>query len=231
MEKLEGLSSIYFRSRVGHIAKMPADQADNKQLFLNIELLDEAISRNRKVTFKYLEYGTDKQLHVKCRLDGTQRIYTISPYQMAAKEGKYYLICNYEKYDDISNYRLDRICDIHITDEPCKPFERLKWAGGRSLDLATYMREHPYMYSSENVQARFRVTHAMVSDVMDLFGAQVRFLDEDERGVTVSAYTNERALEQFAKNFAPDVVILSPESLRNRVKEDLRQALAAYEKE
>ena len=87
------------------------------------------------------------------------------------------------------------------------------------------------MYSSENVQARFRVTHAMVSDVMDLFGSQVRFLDEDESGVTVSAYTNERALEQFAKNFAPDVVILSPESLRNRVKEDLRQALAAYEKE
>lgn len=231
VEKLEGLSSIYFRSRVGHIAKMPADQADNQQLFLNIELLDEAISRNRKVTFKYLEYGTDKQLHVKCRPDGTQRIYTISPYQMAAKEGKYYLICNYDKYDDISNYRLDRICDIHITDEPCKPFERLKWAGGRSLDLATYMREHPYMYSSENVQARFRVTHAMVSDVMDLFGSQVRFLDEDESGVTVSAYTNERALEQFAKNFAPDVVILSPESLRNRVKEDLRQALAAYEKE
>ena len=49
--------------------------------------------------------------------------------------------------------------------------------------------------------------------------------------MTVSAYTNERALEQFAKNFAPDVVILSPESLQNRVKEDLRQALAAYEKE
>ena len=103
--------------------------------------------------------------------------------------------------------------------------------GGRSLDLATYMRERPYMYSSENVQARFRVTHAMVSDVMDLFGSQVRFLDEDESGVTVSAYTNERALEQFAKNFAPDVVILSPDSLRNQVKEYLRQALAAYEKE
>ena len=52
VEKLEGMSSIYFRSRVEHIAKMPADQADNKQLFLNIELLDEAISRNRKVILK-----------------------------------------------------------------------------------------------------------------------------------------------------------------------------------
>ena len=49
VEKLEGLSNIYFRSRVGHIARLPVDQSDNKQLFLNIEMLDEAISKGRKV--------------------------------------------------------------------------------------------------------------------------------------------------------------------------------------
>ena len=65
VEKLEGLSNTYFRSRVGHIARLPEDQTDNKQLFLNIELLDEAISRGRKVTFKYLEFGTDKKAHIR----------------------------------------------------------------------------------------------------------------------------------------------------------------------
>lgn len=43
------MSNIYFRSRVGHIARLPVDQSDNKQLFLNIEMLDEAISKGRKV--------------------------------------------------------------------------------------------------------------------------------------------------------------------------------------
>lgn len=43
--KLEGLSNVYFRSRVKHIARLPEDKTDNKQLFLTIELLDEAISR------------------------------------------------------------------------------------------------------------------------------------------------------------------------------------------
>lgn len=42
--KLEGLSNVYFRSRVKHIARLPEDKTDNKQLFLTIELLDEAIS-------------------------------------------------------------------------------------------------------------------------------------------------------------------------------------------
>lgn len=63
VKKLEGLSNNYFRSRVQYIDRLPGDASDNKQLFLNIELLDEAISKGRKVAFEYLAYGTDKQLH------------------------------------------------------------------------------------------------------------------------------------------------------------------------
>ena len=39
VDKLEGLSNVYFRSRVKHIARLPEDKTDNKQLFLTIELL------------------------------------------------------------------------------------------------------------------------------------------------------------------------------------------------
>lgn len=226
--KLVGLSNTYFRSRVQHIAKMPEDKLDNKQIFLNIELLDEAISRQRKITFHYLEYGTDKKLHRKVRPDGTVREYLISPYQMAAREGKYYLICNYDPYDDISNYRVDRIADITILDESAKPFERLKWSNGKTLNLAAYMKEHPYMYSADNIRVRFHVCRAMISDVIDMFGTDVLFSDEDETSVTVSTMTNELAAEQYAKNFGPDVVILEPESLREKVKEDLKRALDCY---
>lgn len=226
--KLEGLSNIYFSSRIKHIARMPDDKANNKQIFLNIELLDEAISLSRKVSFHYLEYGTDKKLHKKMRPDGTVREYIISPYQMAAKEGKYYLICNYDKYDDISNYRIDRIADIKILDEQAKPFEKLKWSNGRTLDLVEYMRAHPYMYSSENVHVKFRISRAMISDIIDMFGSDVRFSDEDESGVTVSTVTNEMAAEQFAKNFSPDVVVLEPQELRNRLKDNLEKSLKFY---
>lgn len=227
VEKLEGLSNIYFRSRVGHIARLPVDQSDNKQLFLNIEMLDEAISKERKVRFYYTEYGLDKKLHLRARPDGSPREYVISPYQMAAQEGKYYLICNYDKYDDISNYRVDRIKDLEILDEPAKPFESLPWAHGHSLDLAAYMREHPYMYSSENVRAKLKIVPAMVSDVIDMFGKKVR-LEKEGDAVAVTLTANEMALKQFAKNFAPDVVVLEPQTLRDQVREELERGAAAY---
>lgn len=229
VEKLADLSNMYFRSRVRHIARMPAERTDNKQLFLNIELLDEAISKKRKVSFRYVEYGTDKRLHVRKRPDGTVREYIINPYQMAAKEGKYYLICNYDKYDNISNYRLDRIRDLRILDEPVKPFETLHGAGGQPLDLTEYMKTHVYMYSSGDCRAKLRIPRGLISDVIDLFGFDVTFSDEDDADVTFCVYANERSVEQFVKNYAPHAVLLEPRDMAQRLRADFEQAAERYQ--
>ena len=59
VEKLEELSNKYFQAHVRHIHTMPETLPQNPQLFLAIETLDEAISKGKKVSFTYLEYGTD----------------------------------------------------------------------------------------------------------------------------------------------------------------------------
>ncbi len=228
VEKLEGLSNQYFKAHVRHIHTMPETLPQNPGLFLTIELLDEAITQRKKVSFTYLEYGTDKKQHPRLRPDGTAREYVVSPYQMAAKEGKYYLICNYDRYNDISNYRIDRIADVKLLEEPVKPFETLKGADGQRLDLAKYMAEHIYMYSSENTKVKFRISKDWVSDIIDMFGMDVRFSDETAEHVTVTARVNELAMKQFAKSFAPDVMVLEPERLREEVKSEVEKALQAY---
>ncbi len=228
VEKLEGLSNKYFQARVKHIRTLPDRSGENKQLFYTIEVLDEAISAGKKVSFAYLEYGTDKKQHKKCREDGRVREYVVSPYQMAAKEGKYYLICNYDKYDDISNYRIDRIADVKVLEEPVKPFETLTGADGQRLDLTKYMAEHIYMYSSENSRVKFRIVKPMISDVIDIFGRDVTFSDETDTHVTVIAHVNEMAMAQFAKSYAPDVMVLEPERLREEIKEEIEKSAEAY---
>ncbi len=228
VEKLEGLSNQYFKAHVRHIHTMPETLPRNPGLFLAIELLDEAITRGRKVSFSYLEYGTDKKQHRKLREDGSVREYIVSPYQMAAKEGRYYLICNYDKYDDISNYRVDRITDVKLLEEPVKPFETLAGADGRRLDLAKYMAEHIYMYSSGNTPVKLRVSREWVGEVIDTFGMDVRFSEETDEWVTVTARVNEMAVKQFAKSYAPDVMVLEPEKLREEIKNEAERTLKAY---
>lgn len=35
----------------------------NKQLFYTIEIIDEAINKNKQISFNYSEYGIDKKRH------------------------------------------------------------------------------------------------------------------------------------------------------------------------
>ncbi len=228
-EKLESLSSVYFKSKVRHIAALPKTEHLNKQFLYTVDVLAEAIEKKRQVSFHYCEYSTDKKLHRRRRTDGSLREYTVNPYQMASKEGKYYLICNYDKYNDISNYRIDRIADVRLLDNPAKPFEVLDGAGDTALDLHKYMTEHIYMYSSGNVRVGLEIPAVMISDVIDMFGTDITFGEQSEGRVTVSALVNEQSALQFAKSYAPDVIIISPESLRQKLTEDIEKTLKIYE--
>jgi predicted DNA-binding transcriptional regulator YafY len=228
VRKICKLSNKNFKSRVKHIACINSGISNNQQIFTNIELIDEAINTNRKIKFNYIDYGTDKKAYLRKNKYGEVRTYKINPYQMAAKEGKYYLICNFDGLANVSNYRIDRIKNIEILDEQVKPFSELNESNGWRLDLNEYMKEHIYMYSSANEQVTFRIVRAMISDVVEIFGGDIRFMDETDTHVTVVAKVNLRAMFQFAKNYAPDVEVLKPESLRNEVKEELKKALGVY---
>lgn len=230
VEKLERLSSKYFRAHVRHIHTMPDTNPANQQLFYTIEVLDEAISAGKKVSFTYLDYGTDKQPYRRRRSDGNLREYVVSPYQMAAKEGKYYLICNHDRFDNASNYRVERIADIQLLDEPARPFATLEGSDGQRLDLAKYMAEHIYMYAGGNTRVKFRIVREMIGDVLDVFGQSVRFCEETFTHVCVIADVNERAMLQFAKNYGPDVLILEPKALVGAMREDATNLLAAYQR-
>ena len=160
--------------------------------------------------------------------DGKPMVYIINPYQMAAKDGKYYLICNNDAYDAISNYRIDRIKDIQILDTKRKPFSKLKNSNGESFNLADYMKTHIYMYTSGDTRVRFKVVPAMVTDVLDIFGKDVRFEEETEDHVTVSASVTEAAMIQFAKSYSPDVVILEPQRMVDKLNNWAKQVNKVY---
>ncbi len=220
--KLEGLSNQYFKSRVRHIATLTPKAPENRQLFYTIEVLDEAIAQGKQVAFTYNSYGTDKKLHPR-----RKEAYIVNPYQMAATNGRYYLICNYDKYDHIANYRLDRITDIRMLDTSAKPREQV--AGmGRNFSLPRHMAEHLYMFSDESIAVTFRIEKSILNDVIDWFGTDILFFDETENHVTASVTINKGAMHYWALQYAPYVRVLTPCSLADEIKNDLLNALKNY---
>lgn len=226
--KLEGLSNKHFQSRVRHIHTFPDNMPQNKQLFWTIETLDEAIGLSRQVSFTYNEYGMDKQLHPRLNSEGKPRVYIVNPYQMAATNGRYYLIGNYNKYDDVANYRLDRITDIQLLETPRKPAKEVKGLEN-GVDLPKHMAEHIYMFSGESAPVTFRFKKYLLSDVIDWFGKEVVFSDETEEEVTARVTVNLEAMRRWALQYALHTRILSPQNLTEKVKADIMTAMKQYE--
>lgn len=228
--KLEGLSNRYFKSRVEHILTLPDNTPKNTQLFYTIEVLDKAITKGQQVLLHYNEYGTDKQMHPRRRSDGAVREYVINPYQMVAVNGKYYLICNYDKYDDVSNYRLDRITDIKMLDTPVKPMKLVKGLEN-GLNLPKHMAEHIYMFTGESVPVVFKAKRYLLTELFDWFGKDMQFLEETENEVTVRVNVNLEAMRKWAFQYAVHVKVVSPKKLVDMVKEDIKNAMEQYEEE
>ena len=158
-----------------------------------------------------------------------EREYEINPYQLVAKEGKYYLICNNVKYDTVSNYRVDRMTDMEILPHKRRAFNTLIGSDGNQLDLNAYMEKHIYMFAGENIRAVFRAEKFILSDIIDMFGKDVKFCDESEKQITVTADVNELAMEQFAKAYTPYIEIIKPASLRERMIHNLSAGLEKYD--
>ena len=222
--KLEALSNKYFKAKVKHIRTLPEKMPNNKQLFYNIEILDEAISKGKKVEFNYNDFGIDRKLHHRMNSDGTVRKYVVNPYQMAAANGRYYLIANYDRYFNISHYRVDKISNVKILDEPVKKQGEL----AESINLPKHMAEHIYMFSGESSKVTMLIDKFLVNDIVDWFGKDVSFYAETEDKVTASVVVNLKAMRYWAMQYANHVEVLKPAELREQIKEDLRNALGKY---
>ena len=223
--KLEGLSNDYFKSHVRHIRSLPDNQPANSELFFTIEILDEAISKRRQVSFIYNTHDVDKKLHPRKGESGQPREYLVNPYQMVATNGKYYLIGNYDKYDNVINFRLDRITGIRLLNTPAKPMREVKGLES-GLDLPRHMAEHIYMFSGESIQVTFRAKRYLINDVIDWFGKDVGFSDITDDEATVKVKVNEEAMKLWALQYALHVRILSPQSMAEDIRRNLETALS-----
>ncbi len=216
IKKLSDLSNVYFDVKVKHIRTLTENMPINKELFYTVEILDEAISKGRKVEFTYNSYDVDKKLHPR-RKDR----YVVNPYQIASTNGRYYLICNYDKYDDISNYRIDRITNIKLLDEKVKQ-KPLSWT------LPKHMAEHIYMFAGKSEYVEFRASRDIVPEIIDWFGIGASFTEVTDNKVTVRVKVNLNAMRLWALQYAKHIEVVYPTSLREEIKSDLKEALKKY---
>ena len=212
--KLTELGSKYFRAKVKHVVHLPKlIHSGKKQVLHNLDVLSDAIEQGRKVSFIYNSYGKDFKLHPR-----REEPYIVNPYQIVPNQGRYYLIGNYDKYDNISHYRLDYMTEIQMLDDKVKSKDKVEdFAQGYSLPR--HMAEHIYMFSGPSVQVKMRVGEDQMNQLIDWFGKGFRIVQEDADRLIISVVCNEMAMKYWALQYGEHVEVLEPKSLREDICE------------
>ena len=216
IQKLQQFSSRYERKQYQHLTVVRQKRkTQNKQVFLNIELLDEAIEKQVKVRFSYLTYDAGKNL-----VPRRSEPYTVNPYGMIYTNEHYYLICNLCGYENMSLYRIDRISTLVVLNEPVNFGE--KSVAADSARAAIYA----FIGQPENVE--FNFDKFLLNDVIDRFGTDIDLSNDGDRW-SVRVTVAPQGMRFWALQYLPYVEVKKPEWLRkeiikavqsNRYKED-----------
>jgi len=228
IDKLGKLSSSYFNQRMNHVHCMSADSPQNPELFHTIDVLDEAITNGKQVRITYGYYGTDLKLHKSRGTDGSEKRQVLNPYQMLASEGRYYLICNNDRHENVANYRIDRIMNIEMLDTPVKPRNQVVGLED-GLNLQEYVYQNLNMFSGKAEIVEFEIPSGSVSLVIDFFGKHVSFTEQENGIVSCRLLVSREAMKRWAVQFAGTVHVTSPRELVEDIRQEIVKAAEHYE--
>ena len=204
-EKITSLGSVYKRKDYSYLYKAETmTRTKNKQVFLSIDLISEAIKADKKISFCHVkgEQGTKPSV--------------VSPYFLINKQGKYYLVCLYDGASELFNVRIDRIKNVVILDERRVPIRSVK-GYENGIDVARYANENVYLLSSRSVKAKLRLLNPDSGQyIEEWFGDSARFYEEDGT-MLVEISANERALIYWCLQYGEEAVLLSPEETKGKI--------------
>lgn len=206
----EDRKSFYYVSKSGEITR-----TDSKLVFYNLDIILDAIEKGKKIKFKYNRYYLDSLKNEKMK----NRKLVASPYYLVNNQGKYYLVCNNNYFNDIANYRIERMLDIEILDEEVKPIKSLEGCEN-GFDIAKYANENIYMFSNKAINAKIKIDNEYsISYVQDWFGENANiYQDKHDNKIYANIHGNEQALIYWCLQYGESIGLIEPVSTREKIK-------------
>jgi len=186
----------------------------NESIYYSVDALHEAISEDKKISFKYSDY--DLQKNQVFRRGGEP--YIVSPAALTWNEENYYLIAHSEERSGIAHFRVDRMSSVKkLTQQRCADVKEFK--------LAEYSKKIFGMFSGEEIDVKLRVNNKLIGGVIDRFGKEIIMIpDGDTHFTIIVRIALSPIFYGWVFQFGDLCEVLSPESL----KDDLKQQAESF---
>lgn len=192
-------------------------KSKNDSVFASIDVIHEAMRQRRKVSFRYYKHGPDGAPVAQ----HGGRPYVLTPVKVVLAEGFYYLEAYSDSHEGFSDYRIDRMRHVAVSDE----------AATRSPEVSRRAQEDSeYQYfgrmGGERVVATLEVEPGKADIIIDRFGADATLSAREDGGAL--AVVPVRQSEQFfgwVAGLGGTVTIAAPARLREAYRDYLRRLL------
>ena len=219
-KKIMSLSSINGREELKrNIYAAGRIKADNESFLYIVDAVNEAITRKRKISFQYTDYTPEKKKILKN--DG--EVYILSPYALFWNDDYYYAVGYSDKHKNVSSFRVDRICNIRMSNEKSvrEPDD---------FSLERYSRQMFEMYDGDTVRVKLECRNELMRYVIDRFGEYVATEIATEK--TFYAYPEVALSHNFYSwlfTFAGEIRIIAPERAKEEYLNKVRAAAEGFD--
>lgn len=221
IKKIQSLTSIY----QGNILQRQINvhnrvKAMNEKIYYSIDVIHRALQSNKIIEFKYYSYDVEKNFIPR----GNGELYRVIPYSLNWANEEYYLIGYYERYDKISNFRVDRMKEVNLTNE--RPIDMNRH---RNFDVANYSNKTFGMFGGELESVEIEFHNSMINRVIDKFGEDIIIHSKTDTHFRIAvdvAITNTFFSWLFI--FGSKARVTKPESVKNEIKKYLEEIIEVY---
>lgn len=189
----------------------------NETIYYNVDAIQEAITGNKQITFRYFDWGIDLKRHYR------EKEYVASPYGLCQDHENCYLLAHSERHG-VTSYRVDRMSDIQVTDIKRTPCPELTGA-----ELTHHANKLFQMYSGDAVNVKMRFHKKLINVVIDRFGRDLMLIpDGDEHFTFVASVVVSPMYFSWMFGFGRDAQILYPESVVTQMRQHCQEVASLY---
>lgn len=208
------LSSIKDRQKLlKYLSVSPNPHAKGVE---NIGLLLQAIQSKLMISFSHSNYQT-----------GEQKLYTVEPYLLKEFEGMWYLFAYCRNIEAFRTFGLDRLQHIQVSDKQFNRDSILEGITAKFDDVYGLVYEPDNNPNAPIEEVRLRVSSFMIPYIQSLPIHASQIIHEDI--VTLRLIVNPE-LENRIMSYGEYIEVLSPSSLRKKIKQRIADTLRQYDK-
>lgn len=219
IKKCKNLQNVYENKKIeNYIIYANDTKTDNMEVIKNIEDIVVAIDKSHKIKFEYWKYEMNEKIE---KTIVSKPI--VSPYAIVYDKQQFYLIAIKEGNKQFFHYRLDRIRNLEEINEKIS----IKKSKEQIEDFAQSSVE---AFGGEKEEIEAVCANFLLDTIFDQFGKNITIIKNDKETFRVIVDTSTRGFKMWAMRNIDCVEVIRPESLRNEMKEIIKEASKKYEK-